>query len=336
MNKIITAATLAGFLGLAGSAFSQTATSNVVGYETVTLQPGQFNLFGARLHGAEVFVGTFDNSSATSLVDTGATFPAFGPVPYVAELANGTTVHFLGTDAVGDTISNLSGITAAEEQDYVIRPANTLNSVLGSPPVLTPSLNGNPAGADVVWLPTGLGFTKYYYVAIAANPALDGWYDVDLGAGGGKKGDTAVIDPGAAVYVETVGSTSGTTDVVVSGDLKTTPTAFEINQQWNLVGSAYPEGGTLDASGISAYVLPSLNGNPAGVDIVWVPSGVSFTKYYYVSIAANPSLDGWYDVDLGAGGGKKGAAELSSGFYIQDTDSAGGGAISPPAYYANL
>ena len=115
MNKIITAATLAGFLGLAGSASAVTATSNVVGYETVTLQPNQFNLVGFRLHGTERSSGTFDGSTDTSLTDSSANFDGLSVVadilgernvPVLASLPVGhepsSQPLFLGADATLD------------------------------------------------------------------------------------------------------------------------------------------------------------------------------------------------------------------------------------------
>jgi len=330
MKKIqIASLTALTLLGALTTSQAQEASTSVVGYETATLQPNQFNLFGVRLHGEVVHSGTFDASDATSLTDTGISFSGLvATTQYIVELANGTSFNIVGSDVSGDTIT-LPAVVPADEQAYSIRKANTLNSILGGPPNLTNSATGNPTGADVVWVPNGVLFDTYYYVT---KVGAEGWYKVGA-TNEGTKGDLVVINPGAAIYIQTLGSTVGTTDIITTGLVKTVPTAFTINGEWNLLSSEYPAGATLDNSGLSANLTNSATGNPTGADKIWLPNGVEFDTYYYVT---KVGAEGWYKVGA-TNEGLKGDTLLPSGVYIQDANaSSAGGVITPPASYGNL
>ncbi|MBT8036227.1 MAG: hypothetical protein KJO21_01665 [Verrucomicrobiae bacterium] len=313
---------------LISASLNAATTTNPVGVEKVTLQPNQFNLLGVRLHGEVVLTGTFDASTGSSLTDTGASFSGLvATTEYIVELADGSNFNIVGSDASGDTIT-LPTVDPADEQAYKIRIANTLNSVLGNPTNLASSATGNPAGTDRVWIPNGTLFDQYYYVTLSGS---EGWYKVGA-TSEGLKGDSVVINPGAAIYVETLGSTTGTTDIMISGTVKTVPTAYTISQEWNLLSGEYPAGQTLGNSGLSANIAGSADGNPAGADILWAPNGVLFDKYYYVTLSGS---EGWYKVGA-TSEGLKGDTVLPSGVYLQDADASGGGVITPPTSYNNL
>lgn len=195
----LTALTL---LGSLSAVQAQVATTSPVGYETVTLQPNQFNLLGVRLQGAVVHTGAFDTFTATSLTDTGASFDLVATTEYIVELEDGSNFNILGSDASGDVISFVDTIVAGDVQAYSIRVASTLNSVLGNPTDLTSSANGNPAGADVVWIPNGVLFDKYYHVTLTGSV---GWYKVGA-TGEGLKNDTELP---SGVYIQDADGSGG-------------------------------------------------------------------------------------------------------------------------------
>lgn len=327
--KMTTLKSVAIAVGLASSAFGQ-ATSPVVGYETLTLQPDTFNLTGFRLHGKAAASGTFDSVVAgTSLTDSSGDFSGLTATSmYVATLTDGSTIVFAGSDASGGTI-NFSSASNAELQDYTVREANTLDSTLGNPPAeLAGSATGAQSGADVVWVPNGSGgFNQYYYITAAG---AEGWYDFN--APTAPLGSAVVIEPGTGVFIQTAGSTAGTVDVVVSGAVKTSPTVYGISGEWNLIGGVYPAGSTLDSTGLSAFVAGSATGAQTGADVVWLPNASGFSQYYYITAAG---AEGWYDFNaptapLGA------TTEVTPGFFIQDADGTGGGVLSAPSFYATL
>ena len=73
-TSLKTAAVLAGISLLAGSAMAQTTSSSAaVGFETLAIGSG-FNYLGLRLHEDPVVGGSFDSSTATTLVDSGVDF----------------------------------------------------------------------------------------------------------------------------------------------------------------------------------------------------------------------------------------------------------------------
>ena len=336
MKKIqIAGLTALSLLGSLTAVQAASATTAPVGYETVTLQPNQFNLLGVRLHGAVVHTGTFESFTEFSLIDTEASFDLVAATPYIVELADGSNFNIIGSDASGTTITFEDVILAGDVQAYTIRKANTLNSVLGNPPVnLAASADGSTANTDKVWVPDGLGaFGTYYYIGTNGSGIPVGWYD--FFSPSVPVGDTVVINPASTFFVQTLGSTTGTTNITVVGSVKTTPTAYKITTEWNTLSSEYPAGATLESSGLSANIVQSTDGSTAGVDKVWVPDGLgAFGTYYYIGTNGSGIPVGWYD--FFSPSVPVGDTVLPTSFYIQDANSAGGGAISPPASYSGL
>jgi hypothetical protein len=326
MTTLKSVAIAAGVFGLALPAFGQ-ATSNVVGYETLTLQPNTFNVVGARLHGQSVAAGTFDSSTETTLVDDDADFASLDAgTSYSVEFADGSSVVASGDSFAGGTLTVAGGGLAGMEQEYNIRVANTLASVLGDSAdsiAIATSPDGDPASGDIVWVPNGTGgFTTYYY-----STATDfvGWFDTV----GFEAAADAVIDPGSGFYVQTQSSVDSV-DVVVSGALKTLPSSYGIVGEWNLVSSAFPAGSTFGNSGLQNFIQNSPDGDPNTGDLIYLPTAQGFNTYYYSSSA---DFTGWFDT---VNFNPSEDVELTSGFFIQDRDGSGSGVVTPPPFYANL
>ncbi|MGJ8724816.1 MAG: hypothetical protein ACSHYB_09690 [Roseibacillus sp.] len=316
--------------GLASSAFGQ-ATSPVVGYETISLLNDSFNLAGVRLHGKAAVESSFTSSTDTTLVDSSAPFGALDAgTTYVVELADGSFITALGSDFSADTLTVAAGGLTGMEQGFTLRTASTLDSVFGAANTagLTSSTTGNPVGTDKVWVPNGTGgFTQYFHADVANFGT--GWVEVGTTT---FVGDSVVLEPGVGFFIVTEG-TASPASVVISGAVKTNPTMFSVNQEFNLLSSEYPAGLTLDESGLSAFVTASTTGNPVGADAVWIPNGTGgFTQYFFADIPNFGS--GWAQVGTTTFVGD--TVELTSGFYLVDTDGSGGGAISAPSFYSSL
>lgn len=292
------------------------AVTDPVGYVTVTLEPGIFNLVGVTLHQPVVASGTLESATASTVVDDTADFTSLTG-PLILELNDGSgviqevTVQDATTLTTPEDISSF--VTAGVS--YSVRQADTIDSIFGSDNSkanLVASPDGSDAGVDKVFVQTATGLQQFYYVD--APGTFEGWFD-----GAGPAGDT-VINYADGLYVQTV-PTSTATDFQIAGEVKTNPTSSVLQPGFNLVNAVAPAGLTLGNSGLGDFIEASPDGSSATADKVLIPdlnNPGSFTEYFYVN--APGTFVGWFD-----GAGSADAVELTGPFFLRNVE----GSVKP-------
>jgi hypothetical protein len=329
-----------------GIAFGQTAYTTPVGYETITLAPGTYNLTGVRLFNPQVAAGTFESNTATTLVDNQASFSLTSTKNYIVEFPSGATITALGSDFVGTTLSNLTGINASYLGAYVVREALTIASVFGSTNQagLASSANANPVEADLIYLPDGAGgFVQIFYSTFVDTEAAPedqlnffGW----LNASSFAKVSNEVIYPERGYFVQTQGSVSPVV-FTITGEVKKTPTTIIANDSFSLVSGLYPAGATLANSGLSSIIQGSANANPVEADVLLLPDGAGgFVQCFYstfVDTEAAPedqlNFFGWLNA---TSFDKIPNQSLTPGYFIQKVGPNILGTHTQPSFYNNL
>ncbi len=319
MKKIITAASLAGFVAMPGSALGQAATSDVVGYYTQTLNPG-FNILGVALHSAPVATGTFESDLTdtdgpdftTVLTDTNAT--------YLLEVETGPQAGAVAEiTAQTATTLTVDGGLPTGGADYTIRTALTLNELF---PDGTLRSGFGAADSDVVFLPDGTGgFDQFFFSSIGTE------FRSVTDAFNSPPRPISVFYPDA-LFVQ-ITDTART--VVIAGDLKSTGTVVAAESGFNLVASPGPVGTTLGNSNLSASLDSGFGA--ADSDVVFLPNGPggTFTQYFFSSLAP-----GSWRLATDAFGASQDDVELTSGFFIQRNDVSTAVIAAVPDFYAGL
>ncbi len=325
--SILSAALLA-----APSVFGQ-ATTKPVGFQTVTIKGGLFNLVGINFLKPPLVVGVLDSLTSSTITDAGVDFAVAlnGQSNLVAEITNGsgaglwTNISSFSANQI--TIDSDLSASVASGATYQVYSLPTISEVFGA----TNSAGlkaGLPTVADVIWLSqangTG-GYDKYYYSNSA--PFGTGWRRV----GGGTTNEA-----GAAIYhyEAMIIERRDVTDLAVtfSGSVKTSPTSFPLFTGFNFVERSFPALATLGNSSLSTYLTGGL---PSGstTDIVWIPNGAGGYDKYYVSTGA-PFGVGWRRV----GGGTADASStlLSSGLIIERKGGNTNVKLTPDSAYGSL
>ncbi len=347
MKPIYSYALLAAFAAV-GSASAVEAVTTPVGYETVTLAPGTFNLTGARLLNAPVAAGTFESNTSATLVDNQASFSFTASKSYSVEFPSGATITALGSDFSSTTLSNLTGITASYLGAYVIRESLTIGSVFGAANEagLASTATAEATDADLIYIPDGAGgFTRVFYSTFidteAATPEEQQLFFGWLNADDFSKVSSLVIDPAAGFFVQTVKSLAPI-NLVIRGEVKKTPTAFVANDSFTLMGGIYPAGSTLNTSGLKDYVLGSPTATATEADVVLLTDGTGgFIRAFYSTFvdteAATPEEQqlffGWLSADDFS---KIPNQPISPGFFINKLGPNISGLMSPPVFYSSL
>lgn len=265
--------------GLAYSA--ETAYTTPVGYETLSAASG-FNYLGLRLHEAAVAAGTVDTISASSMSDAAVNFGTVltggAATTYVVEFENGSGViqEITGASASGSTITLSEDVTAlvSTGAQYRIRKASTIASVFGlnNSVGLTPGFSGS-SGADVVYIPDGVGgFGQYYYDEDNAS-----WSDATTGLPVTATSVPIIYPDGIVLFA------NNSETITVSGEVKAVETLHATQSNFNYLSSVYPAGATLASAFDGA--IGSLNqgfSGASGADVIYVPDGLgNFGQYYY-------------------------------------------------------
>lgn len=322
MNSKITSifALLAG----AGVALGQVSTTPV-GYTTQTIKSGVFNLIGLNLHKPTLVSSAFTGVAGADLTDTDINFDTAltGVTTAILEVETGSVAGTVQEFNVwsGDTLTVPAAIANLAIGDhYIIREACSLQEVLTSDVITGSPFPGN---ADIIWIPDGSGDYTRYFLRTLISP---GWYTTPDGTTVG----TLVNDPIPINYMDSFliqrpGSV-GDSDLVISGELKTTGTkALVVSGVFNLVGITPPVGLTLFTSGFDT----SLTGSPfpANADILWVPDGAGgYTRYFNKTLLA-PT--GWYTTPDGTTVGSQVTVDidLPAGVLIQRPGGVGSGQV---------
>ena len=302
-------------VGFASSAFGQatpaTATSPVVGYYTLDLAPG-FNLVGISLHQKPAVSGTFESDLTdaegaflTALADTDAT--------YLLEIEDGTQGGAVAEIAsFTDTALTVEGGLPTGAASYTIREASTLSDIFGT----SLSAGANGAVADVVFVPDGSGGYTQYFQSAAGDFRLT---TSPFGVGA----PVPVFYPdGLLVQVR-----SGNPSIVVSGDLKTSPTAVANIEGFNAVSNPGPVGVTLGTIGLTDLTAAA---NAAAADVVFLPTGPgAFTQYFR-------HTSGVFRLSTSPFAGDESDAVVPSGFFIQRKSAGTSTVATVPTFYAGL
>jgi len=160
-----------------GCTSAQTATSDIVGYETVSLTTG-FNALGARLVQPTVLAGTFDGDNNTELTDSSADFSTLtANTPYVLQItdSDGFNEVFITLD-LSDSTSITTQIAALGDfssASYTIRPAETIASLFGTNNSAGLTSTTDPTTSDQIWVSDDNGgFTEYFFFDLNGVPTL--------------------------------------------------------------------------------------------------------------------------------------------------------------------
>jgi hypothetical protein len=197
---------------------------------------------------------------------------------YILEITSGTAAgtvqEFVSWNQNSITLpAAVTGVATGNA--YAIRIAPTLQEVF---PVgfLAGSLSAT--NADKVWVPTGPGtYVKYWYKTSA--PA--GWCTTTTGLNntGAVTADVPLISIDG-IKIEKKGTAK---DFVLTGEVKKTGSNVLLGTGMNVISINPPTGLTLFTAGLQGDIAGSLGATNA--DIVWVPAGSGFTKYWYKTSA---------------------------------------------------
>lgn len=294
---------------LAGSAAAQEeSASKPVGYETLPIVTGEFNYLGLRLLEAPVSSGEVALvAGADVTLPAGVAAELSADTIYLFEVtsgdASGAVVVIDAIDAANDivTLSDDLSDDFFDGESYTIRPASTLATVFGeensaglNAGQFGPSQGG--VGADIIYVPNlAGGFDRYYYDDANANTFTPEWSNAE---------DQSVVDPTQIPIVYTdgiiiLGGGDADGSFVVSGSVKLTETSYALTAGFNYLGTIFPAGSTLGSafgaaneSGLNPGEFgPSKNG--VGADIIYVPTGGEFVRYYYDDANANTFAPAW-------------------------------------------
>ncbi|MDG1853439.1 MAG: hypothetical protein P8I97_04720 [Verrucomicrobiales bacterium] len=310
--------TLLGILATMGVVSAQTATTKPVGYHTETAKGNSFTLMGVNVGNAIAAAGEFDADDAT---DNDADFTALldeGVSYTVQNITSGESASVNGNDAT--TLDTELAVSSGDV--YEVRADVTIGALLGAANEAGLGA-GNATTADVVWIPSGDGFSQIFYddgVGFPPRPA--GWRAI--GAGGADQAGTSVPFT-AGIFIQR--RAADDLDIVFVGHVRTAATSFGVGTGFNFLNRVLPVGVALDDTGLEAFIA---KGNSGSGDLVWSPDGNGgYAQYYYTDGGGFPPQSaGWKAV--GAGDADKGAETLASGYAIQRKGEAGSVSVAIP------
>jgi hypothetical protein len=315
------AAIFAGSLSfLAGAAFSQSAVSGAGGYRTQNLGQG-FNVVGVNLHNPVVSGGSITaEADAVVTVDNDLAAVDAAAATYIFEVTDGdqkgAIAEIVSVDAGAGTVTLDGALGAGVGSAYSIRKAPTLNETFGD-------LTGGPtaATADNVYIPTG-------------NPApanFDIFFKSSVSGNFRKAG--AFSDPAKPVsflYSDAVLVERKSADplpLVITGMVKTVGTVVNVTQGFAPVAVSAPVGGTLQSSGLTAFL--TAGPTAATADVIYVPTAPgAFDLYFTSSVSGN----------IRKAGAFADAADVpvDNGLLIERKSAGTAGLYDVPSYYEAL
>ena len=316
MKKFIPCSLLLAGL-ITGVAFSQTtAYTAPVGYSTTTLVNG-FNVLGLTLQPSAVNSGSLSSVGASSVTVSNADFTTAltAGATYILEITSGAKNGAIQevtswTATTLNTPDNLLTAGVEATASFKLRKAPTLEDVFGT---TTSVLNkGGSSSADIVWIPTGPGTYNRYFLN-----ALSAWRNA---AGGPALNTPIIYTDGILVERKTTN-----VDLVTSGEVKTSVTGSVISKGFNLIGTVYPAGVTLQNLGLSNLK----KGTSSSADLVWVPKGPGVYDRYFLNTS-----NAWRNA---AGGPATADLPLASGILIEKKDAGNTTlTLTAPTAYSSL
>ncbi|RYD83518.1 MAG: hypothetical protein EOP84_07785 [Verrucomicrobiaceae bacterium] len=305
-----------------GMALGQTAYTTPVGYTTTTLKQG-FNNVGITVHAPTKIAGNLEVIATNSVQDTtaGVNFTtALGATGtlHILEITSGAALGFVSeintwnTSSI-TTVDNLVAQGVVAGDTYKIRKAPTLEEIFGTA-TTGPLTAGGATTADLVHVPTGVPgqYTQYH-----------------LTAGGAFRSvvPSALAPNVPVVYLDGLfvqRKATGTKDLVISGEVKTTKTKSNLVTGFNYIGTVYPVGSTIQNSGLEAFITP---GAAAVADIIHVPTA---TPGQYTQVFRN-AANTWRTV---VPAGNAPVIDLTGAIFIERKGAATPYAISVPSTWS--
>jgi hypothetical protein len=281
-----------------GLAFgAATAYTTPVGYVTQTMPANASTLLGLTVQQPTIAAGVLTASSSTSVTDSKINFTtllgassATSPT-YILELPGGVVQEiktWSGSDLT--TPDNISSFVTNGTTIYKLRKASTIADVFGATNSagLTSTATGNLGTYDAVLVlnAAGTAFTSVFYYD---DGTFHTWYDTNFN----DMTNLPLVYPDA-FYVRRIAGVSK--DLVVSGEVKTTPTTLIIHPGNTFAGTVNPAGSTLGNSGLQNFVDPD---NGAANDkfdkiLIQQPNG-AYTAYNYYN---DGTFATWYDANF--------------------------------------
>ena len=306
--------------GISSAQDSTPAYSKPSGYVTQNLEQG-FNLIGLTLGPAAETSGTLTAVGATSVTDNGSDFSTnlTAGALYTIEITSGTVsglVVEVGSWS-GDILNTMDDLAASGVivgDTYRLTKSPTLEEIFGTAASVLKKSN-NSSLADILWVPNGSGsYIRYYQNNSGA------WRNA---AGGAAPNTPLVFLDG--IFLEK--KDSGTVLLVMTGQVRVDSTIVTLGEGFNLVGTIFATGSTIQSSGLDATLKRSNNSSLA--DIVWIPTAPGVYTRYYVNNGGT-----WRNA---AGGAAPADLPITSAVFIERKDA---GIIqvllTPPAFYSSL
>lgn len=292
----------------------QEALTKPIGFQTLTIKGGNFNLVGINFLRPVIVSGALESATVNSVVDDQADFVNVlaGKTNLWVELVSGVNQGFwsIASSTSATTLSTLTDLSPyiSAGDRYEVRAAATIADIFGATNAVG-LMAGSSLTADVIWIPDGSGgFEKIYYATVQPPFLTAGWRKI--GTGNADASATPVYHVEGIIIERRDPSDLSLT---FAGTLKTTTSVIPVTSGFNYVERNFPVGATLGNSGLVSFLQP---GSSLTADILWLPNGAGgYTKYYYAS-AQPPFLTvGWRAV--GAGNADQSAIALTAGFIIE-------------------
>jgi hypothetical protein len=170
------------------------------------------------------------------------------------------------------TTDNLPSFGLQVGATYTLRLAPTIEEIFGTATsVLSKGPNGASPLSDVIWVPLSNGVYTKYYIRSSDNTVRNALTNVAT-----PNVPIAYTD---GLIVEK--KNTGDSDLVVSGHLKATVARMVLETGYNLIGTLFPAGSTLQNCGLAAAISAGPNSASPLSDVVWIPNGSGgYTTYY--------------------------------------------------------
>lgn len=274
-------------LAASGLTYAQSSTaafSTPSGYVTQTLEANTFNVVGLTLQGSVVYSGSFETVSGTRLTDNQASFAPLAARTYIVEITSDAnpSVDVEGViqvvPASGFTSNSIttpdnlgaSGVLAGAT--YTIRLAPTIEEVFGTTTsVLSKGPNGASPVSDVIWYPDGAGGYIRYFIRASDSTVRNALTNA------AAPNVPLIFSDGLLVQKRATGNST----LTIVGQVKTSISQVVVISGFNLLGTTFPAGSTLQNIGFEDSISSGPNGASPIADIVWIPTtGGGFDRFY--------------------------------------------------------
>ena len=304
------------FLFTCSSLFSESVSTDPVGYVTWTINPGSgtsraFTSLALPLYqpsqsvdGVASGVINSVTSNAITVLNAGWSPSQFSnsSSPFCLRITSGsaegrTLLISTSTDNTDDTvtidlvasnITDLINLNIVANDKFEIIECDTLGSLFGNP-----SENGiigaeSFSEADNMYLSSNGSWSRFYY-----NNSLGRWTKLTLGS---PDATNQPVLPDDGILYSRLAPIS--TDLVLSGTVPDTPRQLTINQSGvTVIGSAWPVDIELSNSGISQISEWKSSASPSTADRVYILVSGSWQRFYYDGLnwrkitLGNPTAD---------------------------------------------